>query len=79
MTEDRFKSFVDAASRAIDATGVIVLIVGLAALMSGKADDRAYKAYRQRVGRTILLALEFLVASPRTSFARWRSPRRSAA
>jgi uncharacterized membrane protein len=71
MTEDSFKSFVDAASRAIDATGVIVLIVGLVyataqfarAVMSRKADDRAYNTYRQRAGRTILLALEFLVAA----------------
>ena len=71
MSESDFKSAVDAISKAIDAAGVVVVVIGLvvatgafvAALRSSATRAGAYRAYRQQVGKAILLGLEFLVAA----------------
>ncbi len=71
MDEESFTHAVDGISRAIDGVGVAVVVVGLGfatvvfarAVLRRGADDRAYRQYRQRVGKTILLGLEFLVAA----------------
>lgn len=71
MREESFKTTVDAISRAIDALGVLVIVVGLLfatalfarAVIARDADDHVYRQFRQRVGKTILLGLEFLVAA----------------
>lgn len=70
MSDTTFKDIVEAAAKAIDGAGVVALIVGLvvATALFGRAlrregADAAYRPYRQRIGRSILLALEFLVAA----------------
>jgi uncharacterized membrane protein len=66
-----FQDAVDAISKVIDAAGVVVIVAGLliatGVFLAGR-DTRsqpavAYRAYRQHVGRAILLGLEFLVAA----------------
>lgn len=71
MGDEHFKNVVDAVSRVIDGTGVVVIVVGLLVATGGfllaqrDGADRlaSYRAYRQQVGRAILLGLEFLVAA----------------
>ena len=71
MSESDFKSAVDAVSKAIDGAGVVVVVIGLlvatggflVALRSSSTRAPAYRAYRQAVGKAILLGLEFLVAA----------------
>jgi uncharacterized membrane protein len=71
MSDADFKSVVDATSKVIDAGGVLVVVVGLvvataaflAAQRTAAARSGAYRAYRQQVGKAILLGLEFLVAA----------------
>jgi uncharacterized membrane protein len=71
MSDADFKSVVDATSKVIDAGGVLVVVVGLvvataafrAAQRTAAARAGAYRAYRQQVGKAILLGLEFLVAA----------------
>jgi len=66
-----FQSAVDTISKVIDGAGVLVVVVGLLAatggfvLSVGARSERAfaYRAYRQQVGKAILLGLEFLVAA----------------
>jgi uncharacterized membrane protein len=66
-----FKNAVDVVSKVIDGAGVVVVVVGLliATCAYGLAQkDRgqaptAYRVYRQQVGKSILLGLEFLVAA----------------
>ncbi|MDX2644910.1 DUF1622 domain-containing protein [Streptomyces sp. PA03-1a] len=59
---------VELAGRAVDAAGVAVIVVGtllatvLAAVRLGRRQAGVYRDYRRRVGRSILLGLEFLVA-----------------
>ena len=70
MSDASFKTTVEAVAKALDGAGVLVLIVGLVVatgfflrdLRQANA-DAAYTPYRQRIGRTILLSLEFLVAA----------------
>lgn len=70
MSQARFESIVESTSRAIDAAGVLVLVGGLLVAtvllvrtgLGGQAGS-AYREFRQRVGRSILLGLEFLVAA----------------
>ena len=64
-----FQELVEGAGRAIDAAGVVVIVVGALAA-SALALDRArrrqagnYRRYRQQLGRSILLGLELLVAA----------------
>jgi uncharacterized membrane protein len=71
VSDSDFKSAVDAISKVIDGAGVVVVVVGLLvatggfllALGSAPARAGAYRAYRQQVGKAILLGLEFLVAA----------------
>ncbi|MEV8563804.1 DUF1622 domain-containing protein [Streptomyces sp. NPDC051917] len=56
------------AGRAVDAAGVAVIVVGmplatvLAVIRISRRQADVYRGYRRRVGRSILLGLEFLVA-----------------
>jgi len=67
MTE--FKEFIGIAGYAIEAFGVLVIILGclvssvrfLLRLGHGSA-DAAYRGYRRTLGRSIILGLEFLIA-----------------
>lgn len=71
MSDETFSDVVDAAGRAIDYAGVAVVVGGLllatllfAQAALGKVDSGSnYRLYRQRVGKAILLGLEFLVAA----------------
>lgn len=71
MRDEHFKDVVDAISKVIDGAGVVVIVAGLliasgAFLLSQRRPgdrDSAYRLYRQRVGKAILLGLEFLVAA----------------
>jgi uncharacterized membrane protein len=66
-----FKNAVDAISKVIDGAGVAVVVVGLLiatvafCVRQRNPAERAeaYRAYRQAVGKAILLGLEFLVAA----------------
>jgi uncharacterized membrane protein len=65
-----FTEAVDWVGRVVDAAGVGVIALGIAyaslrfllALRSGVRIPDPYRAYRQSLGRAILLGLEFLVA-----------------
>lgn len=70
MSDTNFKDTVEAVAKAIDGAGVTVLVLGLLIATAlflrtfrREAADPGYKAYRQRIGRSILLSLEFLVAA----------------
>lgn len=72
MGDDDFQSAVDAVSKVIDGVGVVAIVAGLVVATVGFARARprggtggldALRAYRQAVGRAILLGLEFLVAA----------------
>ncbi len=66
-----FKNTVDTVSKVIDGAGVMVVVVGLLVatglyVLAQQDRDRArlaYRLYRQQVGKSILLGLEFLVAA----------------
>ncbi len=66
-----FKNTVDTVSKVIDGAGVMVVVVGLLVatavyVLAQQDRDRArlaYRVYRQQVGKSILLGLEFLVAA----------------
>jgi uncharacterized membrane protein len=66
-----FKSTVDVVSKVIDGAGVVVVVVGLliatGAFVLAQRDrgrvDGTYRVFRQQVGKSILLGLEFLVAA----------------
>lgn len=62
-----FAALVDLCAKAIDGVGVVVLVVGVAAsslryLGHWRAAD-AFRQYRRRLGETLLLGLEILVAA----------------
>ncbi|MEU2109910.1 DUF1622 domain-containing protein [Streptomyces sp. NPDC019507] len=63
-----FQHTVELVSRAVDAAGVVAIVVGtlwatlLAAVRLRRRQAGVYRDYRRRVGRSILLGLEFLVA-----------------
>jgi uncharacterized membrane protein len=66
--EQVFRTFTDGATRAIELAGVLVIIIGmlLACVQYVRAAHDGSKAYhdlRARLGRAILLGLEFLVAA----------------
>jgi uncharacterized membrane protein len=71
MNESGFADAVEQVGKVIDWAGVAVIVVGLllatvlfirqAALRA--RFDESYRLYRQRVGKAILLGLEFLVAT----------------
>lgn len=62
------RNIVEFAGRAVDAAGVAVIVVGmllatvLAVIRISCRQADVYRGYRRRVGRSILLGLEFLVA-----------------
>ena len=61
-----FRQLMEAVGTAVDGVGVLVVVVG-AVVATGRFALRvttpgAYRAYRQDIGRAILLGLEFLVA-----------------
>lgn len=64
-----FSEAVDAVGKGVDAVGVTVIVVGafaatvMAALRLGRRGEAVYRPYRQQLGRSILLGLEFLVAA----------------
>ncbi|MET7307865.1 MULTISPECIES: DUF1622 domain-containing protein [unclassified Streptomyces] len=63
-----FQHIVELVGRAVDAAGVAIIVVGtllatvLAAVRLSRRQAGVYRGYRRRVGRSILLGLEFLVA-----------------
>ncbi|MFD5062847.1 DUF1622 domain-containing protein [Streptomyces sp. NPDC058394] len=63
-----FQHIVELVGRAVDAVGVAIIVVGtllatvLAAIRLSRRQAGVYRGYRRRVGRSILLGLEFLVA-----------------
>jgi uncharacterized membrane protein len=65
--EPWFKDIVESVGEGIDVAGVAVIVIGLllatAGLLRGRTADDAFRAYRQSVGKAILLGLEFLVAA----------------
>ncbi len=66
----RFEGLVEAAGKAVDVAGVLVIVVGgvvatglfVRRSLRGADFPVAYRSYRQSLGRAILLGLEFLVA-----------------
>lgn len=66
---ETFKSVIEQVGVAIDAAGVIVLILGIlvaaakAMVVLVRRGEGAYRTLRQNIGRAILLGLEFLVAA----------------
>lgn len=65
---DEYRAIMAIVGTAIDAAGVVVIVIGAAlatrrfAFRSQGAPDRSFKIYRQDLGRVILLGLEFLIA-----------------
>lgn len=64
-----FQHIVELVGRGVDAVGVAIIVVGtlsatvLAAIRISRRQAGVYRGYRRRVGRSILLGLEFLVVS----------------
>lgn len=66
-----FQEIMEGVGKAVDAAGVAAIVIGalIATLIAGGAilrhrrDDSIYHRYRQRLGRSILLGLELLVAA----------------
>lgn len=71
IRDQDFSDVVDTISKVIDAVGVLVIVAGMAiAAVSFLAAQRrhaerepSYRVFRQQVGKSILLGLEFLVAA----------------
>jgi uncharacterized membrane protein len=71
VSDGDFKDWVDVVGKCIDGAGVVIVVVGLviaSAIFLSRAFrsrqlDQDYRAYRQGLGRAILLGLEFLVAA----------------
>ncbi|WP_393082983.1 DUF1622 domain-containing protein [Streptomyces sp. LN704] len=63
-----FQHIVELVGRAVDGFGVAIMVVGtllatvVAAIRLSRRQAGVYRGYRRRVGRSILLGLEFLVA-----------------
>lgn len=66
-----FQELMEGIGKAVDAAGVAVIVIGalIATLVAGAAilrhrrENGIYHRYRQRLGRSILLGLELLVAA----------------
>ncbi|MEJ3405747.1 DUF1622 domain-containing protein [Rathayibacter sp. YIM 133350] len=63
-----FASVIEGIGKVIDALGVAAIVVGavvalVSALIRPQAGKDRYTAFRRRLGRSILLGLEFLVAA----------------
>lgn len=64
-----FENIVSISGYAIEAVGVVVIVLGIVfasyhfvTTRRGKPEAEAYHEYRQRLGRSIILGLEFLIA-----------------
>jgi uncharacterized membrane protein len=64
-----FLELMESIGKGVDAGGVVIIVVGIAlASISAfgrlwRRDSDTYETYRRRLGRSILLGLEFLVAA----------------
>lgn len=65
-----FKGIIEAAGEIVDLAGVVVIIVGaviatvsVVRTLLRRTGQPVYEAYRQQLGRSILLGLELLVAA----------------
>ena len=64
-----FLELMESIGKAVDAAGVVIIVAGIAlASVSAlqrlsRRDSDTYETYRRRLGRSILLGLEFLVAA----------------
>lgn len=64
-----FKEVVEFGGRIVDAAGVASIVIGalvatgIAVIRLARRRDAVYRPYRQQLGRSILLGLEFLVAA----------------
>lgn len=66
-----FQEIMEGFGKAVDAAGVLAIVIGAAvatlfaakALLRRGADNDVYEQYRRRLGRSILLGLELLVAA----------------
>jgi uncharacterized membrane protein len=64
-----FREVMETVGKAVDGAGVAVIVLGIlvasgiAAVTLARGDGPVYRAYRQRLGRSILLGLELLVAA----------------
>jgi uncharacterized membrane protein len=64
-----FLELMEGIGKGVDAAGVVVIVIGVAlASVSAlrrlsRRDPDTYETYRRRLGRSILLGLEFLVAA----------------
>lgn len=71
MTDGGFANTVEQVGKVIDWVGVAVIVIGLLLAtvlfvrhaFQRRRFDESYRLYRQRVGKAILLGLEFLVAA----------------
>lgn len=71
MTDSGFADTVEQVGKVIDWIGVAVIVIGLLLAtvlfvrhaFQRRRFDESYRLYRQRVGKAILLGLEFLVAA----------------
>lgn len=71
MSDSSFAEIVEQVGKAIDWAGVAVIVIGLLLAtvlfvrhaFERRQFDESYRLYRQRVGKAILLGLEFLVAA----------------
>lgn len=71
IDDDSFQEIADATAQAIDLAGIAVIVAGLLlaialyarGAVARAAAPTAYRDLRQRVGKAILLGLEFLVAA----------------
>ncbi len=65
---ETFRDLMESVGTAVDAAGVAIVVIGAFfataryALAFRRNGNRAYREYRQGLGRAILLGLEFLVA-----------------
>jgi uncharacterized membrane protein len=65
---DGFKKMVEWVGMVIDGAGVLAILVGVGwavvwFVMAGREDPEGFRHFRQRLGKAILLGLEFLVAA----------------
>lgn len=68
MNIESFREAVEQVGLAIDAGGVLIIVLGILlaairALLKDRPDADRYRQFRQDLGRGILLGLEFLVAA----------------
>lgn len=71
IADEKFKDGIEAVAQLIDIAGVAIIVIGLLAataiylsrILRGSRDQQGYRAYRQHIGRAILLGLELLVAA----------------